>query len=70
MVSIGYLTPSEIGLFSTPEQVMKEARKYIETFKGCNGGFIPAPGCEFPPNGSLINAMAVVKAAKTYGVYS
>lgn len=49
---------------------MEESRKCIETFKGCNGGFILAPGCEFPPNGSLLNAMAMVQAAKTYGVYS
>lgn len=70
IVTIGYMTPSELGLFMTPENVMEEARKCIETFKNCDGGFILAPGCEFPPNGSLLNAMAMVEACKIYGVYN
>jgi len=69
IVTIGYLDPAHTGMIWNEEQVIEEARKCIETFKDCDGGFILSTGCEFPPNGSLINAMAVIKAAKAYGTY-
>ncbi|KJS10343.1 MAG: hypothetical protein VR67_18755 [Peptococcaceae bacterium BRH_c8a] len=69
IVTVGYLTPSELALAYTYEDTLEAARKCIETFKDCNGGFILAPGCEYPPNGTVLNAMAIVEAAKTYGVY-
>ncbi|SHJ26829.1 uroporphyrinogen decarboxylase family protein [Desulfofundulus thermosubterraneus] len=69
VVTMGYLVPSELGLIMTPEQVIEECRREIETFKDCDGGFILAPGCEFPPNGSLLNLAAIMQAARTYGVY-
>ncbi len=69
IVSIGYLTPAHVGMLWSEEQVMEEARKCIETFKDCDGGFILSTGCEFPPNGSLVNAYAIIKAAKAYGSY-
>ncbi|KNZ69387.1 MtaA/CmuA family methyltransferase [Thermincola ferriacetica] len=69
IVSIGYLEPAKVGMFWNEEQVMEEARKCIETYKDCDGGFILSTGCEFPPNGTLINAMAIIKAAKAYGSY-
>ncbi len=34
-----------------------------------DGGYILATGCEFPPNGSLLNAIAMVEAAELYGKY-
>ena len=69
IVSIGYLDPSHTGMIWTPEQVMEEARKVIEQFKSCDGGFILSTGCEFPPNGSLLNFRALLDAAKAYGTY-
>ncbi|OAT85553.1 uroporphyrinogen decarboxylase family protein [Desulfotomaculum copahuensis] len=69
VVTMGYLVPSELGLFMTPEQVIEECRREIETFKDCDGGFVLAPGCEFPPNGSLLNMEAIMQAVRTYGVY-
>ncbi len=51
---------------ATPGQVMEECKKMIEDLAE-GGGFILAPGCEYPPNASLVNAMAMVKAAELYG---
>ncbi len=69
IVTIGYMTPSMAGLMMTPEEVMEECRREFEIFKDCNGGFILAPGCEFPPNGHLLNAMAMVQGSKAYCRY-
>ena len=30
------------------------------------GGFVLSPGCEFPPDAPLINAAALVAAARLY----
>ena len=52
----------------TPEEVKMECKRQIEALnKG--GGFILATGCEFPPNGSLMNAIAMMEAAELYGKY-
>jgi len=48
---------------------MEYTREFIEYFKDCDGGFILSTGCEFPPNGSLLNAIAIMDAAKAYGSY-
>lgn len=69
IVSIGYLDPAKVGMVLDEEGVMEYAREVIETFKITNGGFILSTGCEFPPNGSLVNAYAIIKAAKAYGSY-
>ncbi len=69
IVSIGALDPASVGMTWNEEQVMEETRKFIEYYKDCDGGFILSTGCEFPPNGTLINAMAIIKAAKAYGTY-
>ncbi|WP_207708753.1 uroporphyrinogen decarboxylase family protein [Heliobacterium mobile] len=69
IVTIGYSVPSDTAIMMSPEEIMEDCRKQIETFKDCNGGFILATGCEFPPNGNLLSAIAMVKAAKKYGKY-
>jgi uroporphyrinogen decarboxylase len=46
----------------------QECKKQIEEL-GKDGGFILATGCEFPPNGSLMNAIAMMEAAELYGKY-
>jgi uroporphyrinogen decarboxylase len=33
---------------------------------GKNGGYVLAPGCEYPPNISLDNAFAMIKATEKY----
>jgi len=61
---VGYVqTP--LLVHGTPRQVMDECRRQIEVF-GKGGGFILSPGCEYPPNIPLTNALAMVKAAQQY----
>lgn len=50
----------------SPEQVMEECRRVIDDFAE-GGGFILAPGCEYPPNANLLNAIILVQAARIYG---
>ena len=44
---------------------MEECRSQIEVL-GRDGGYILAPGCEYPPNIPLTNAFALIRAAATY----
>lgn len=67
VLHIGAMDPSKIGMVWDEEQVMEDCRYFIETFDGRNGGLILAPGCEFPPNGALLNLIAICRAAKAYG---
>jgi uroporphyrinogen decarboxylase len=62
---VGYVeTP--LLVHGTPAQVMDECRRQIDDLAP-GGGFILAPGCEYPPNIPLTNAFAMIKAAETYG---
>ena len=65
VVLMGYVSTPLLS-YGTPYEVMQECRKQIEDLAD-GGGFILAPGCEFPPNAPLENAMAIVKAAQLYG---
>jgi uroporphyrinogen decarboxylase len=64
----GYVSPAQYMFLGTPEQVKEECKRQIQEL-GQGGGFILATGCEFPPNGSLMNAIAMVEAAELYGKY-
>ncbi len=64
----GYVSPAQYAFLGTPDEMKEECRKQIEEL-GKDGGFILATGCEFPPNGSLMNAMAMMEAAELYGKY-
>jgi uroporphyrinogen decarboxylase len=44
-------------------------RLNIEEGKNAPGGFILAPGCEFPPIADPVKVMAMVDAAEQYGKY-
>lgn len=57
----GYV-PTPLLVHGTPRQVMDECRRQIDVL-GKDGGYILAPGCEYPPNIPLTNAFAMVKAA-------
>jgi len=50
----------------SPQQVMEECKKVIDDLAE-GGGFILAPGCEYPPNANLLNAIILVQAARIYG---
>lgn len=69
IVTIGYMDPAKTGMLLDEDGVMEYARECIETFKDCDGGFILSTGCEFPPNGSFLNQIAIMNAAKAYGTY-
>lgn len=64
----GYISPAQYMFLGTAEQVKEECKREIQEL-GQGGGFILATGCEFPPNGSLMNAIAMVEAAELYGRY-
>jgi uroporphyrinogen decarboxylase len=70
VVSMGHSDPAATGMEMTPEEIIEDCRVQIETFKDCDGGFILSTGCEFPPNGNLLSAIAMIKAGKIHGVYS
>jgi len=50
----------------SPHQVMEECRRVIDDLAD-GGGFILAPGCEYPPNANLMNAVVLVETARLYG---
>ncbi len=65
---VGYINPAQFAFLGTPEEMKEECKRQIEEL-GAGGKFILATGCEYPPNGSLMNAIAMVEAAELYGKY-
>lgn len=61
---VGYVRTQTL-VNGTPQQVMDECKRQIDVLAK-DGGFVLAPGCEYPPNLSLENAFALVKAAELY----
>jgi uroporphyrinogen decarboxylase len=62
---VGYI-PTPLLVHGTPRQVMEEAKRQIDILAP-GGGYLLAPGCEYPPNIPLTNAFALIRAAQTYG---
>ncbi|MBP7737474.1 MAG: uroporphyrinogen decarboxylase family protein [Spirochaetes bacterium] len=62
---IGYI-PTQLLIHGTPEQVMDACKRQIDVL-GKDGGYILAPGCEYPPNIPLTNAFAMMEAARRFG---
>jgi len=61
---IGYI-PTPLLVQGSPQEVMEACARQIEVLaKG--GGYVLAPGCEYPPNIPLTNAFALVRAAERY----
>lgn len=67
VVTIGYSDPANTGLIYSPEQVLEDSKKQIELFRDNDAAFILSTGCEFPPNGNLLSAVAMVEASRRYG---
>ena len=65
VVLMGYVETPLLS-YGTPYDVMQECRKMIDDLAD-GGGFILAPGCEYPPSMPLENALALAKAARKYG---
>lgn len=62
---VGYIS-THLLVNGSPMEVMDECKRQIDVMaKG--GGFILAPGCEYPPNIPLTNAFVMVEAAKRFG---
>jgi uroporphyrinogen decarboxylase len=57
--------PTPLLVHGSPKEVMEECRIEIDEL-AAGGGFILAPGCEYPPNIPLTNAIALVKAAERF----
>ncbi len=65
---VGHLSPATHLFLGTPDEIKAEAKVEIDAMaKG--GGYMLAPGCEFPPNGSFLNLVALMEAAELYGRY-
>lgn len=65
VVLMGYVDTPLLS-YGTPYDVMQECRMMIDDLAD-RGGFILAPGCEYPPNQPMENALSIVRAAKIYG---
>ncbi|MHB1345345.1 MAG: uroporphyrinogen decarboxylase family protein [Thermoleophilia bacterium] len=65
---IGYVPPSPDMMLHTPEQIKEKCKEQIQVLAP-GGGYILSTGCEFPPNGSLLSAIAMMEAAEEYGQY-
>jgi uroporphyrinogen decarboxylase len=61
---LGYVA-TPLLVHGTPTEVMDECRRQIDDLAP-GGGFILAPGCEYPPGIPLTNAIAIIKAAEKY----
>jgi uroporphyrinogen decarboxylase len=69
VVTIGVVDPAKAGHEFSQAELLEDCRRQIEIFRLAEGGFILSSGCEFPPNGNLLSAATIVKAAKLYGRY-
>lgn len=59
---MGNMSPSGILLDKTPAEIEEHCRA-LALQGGLNGGYIMMPGCDLPPNASLDNILAMVRAA-------
>ncbi len=66
--AIAGMIPTDSLLLETPREIVEKARRQMEVLAP-GGGYVLAPACEYPPNGDLVNALALVKAAEMYGKY-
>jgi len=67
VITIGYSDPANTGLNMSTDEVLEDCKNQIDLFKRNEAGFILSTGCEFPPNGNLLSAVAMVEAARRYG---
>jgi len=64
----GYVVPATFAYLGTPKEMYNESCRLLgKCMKG--GGYVLSCGCEFPPNGPFINAIAQCAAAFECGRY-
>ena len=66
---IGHVHPIDVLYLGRPEEVREECKKQIKELAQ-GGGFVLAPGWEFPYDASLLNAKAMMDAVMLYGKYA
>ncbi|UCD83207.1 MAG: uroporphyrinogen decarboxylase family protein [Deltaproteobacteria bacterium] len=64
IILIGNIDTSILNL-GTPEEVKAACESKVKSLGG-GGRFVLSPGCEFPPNGPLSNAQAMMDVAKNF----
>ncbi len=64
---VGFV-PTEAIYREPPAKIMEIAREQIRCLAP-GGGYMLAPGCEYPPNNEIAGALALIRAAETYGKY-
>ncbi|MCB2355618.1 uroporphyrinogen decarboxylase family protein [Clostridium estertheticum] len=67
VITIGYSDPATTGLNMSTDEVLEDCKSQIDLFRKNDAGFILSTGCEFPPNGNLLSAAAMVEASRRYG---
>jgi uroporphyrinogen decarboxylase len=65
---MGHVHPIDCLYLGRPEEVREECKKQIKELAQ-GGGYVLAPGWEFPYDASLLNAKAMIDAAALYGKY-
>ena len=65
MVLHGHVMPSPTLFLGTPEEVKEECKRQMNNYAH-GGGYILGASCEYPPNGSVLNAIAMVEAANEW----
>ncbi|MHB8869131.1 MAG: uroporphyrinogen decarboxylase family protein [Thermoleophilia bacterium] len=65
---VGLIAPSQVMYMGAPADVKEACKEQIQALAP-GGGYLLSTGCEFPPNASLLNAIAMVEAAEEYGQY-
>jgi uroporphyrinogen decarboxylase len=62
---MGYIDTTLLT-YGTPYQVMQACKIQIDELGSSPMGYVLAPGCEFPPDAPLENALAIMRAAEIY----
>ncbi len=60
--------PTESICRESPWRIMEIVREQIRILAP-GGGFVLVPGCEYPPNVDLTNALAMIRAVEIHGKY-
>ncbi len=64
----GYVVPATFAYLGTPQEMYNESCRLLDKCRK-GGGYVLSCGCEYPPNGPFINAIAQCAAAHECGRY-
>ncbi|MDR3363377.1 MAG: uroporphyrinogen decarboxylase [Clostridiales Family XIII bacterium] len=66
VITLGVSDPANTGHDFTYGEVLQDSWNQLDLFRKFDAGHVLATGCEFPPNGNLLNAIAMVEATRLY----